>query len=498
MERSELTTTGSASSSVTKKTRGKYTSKACLFCRGRKLKCSGTQPCQRCSRRGTRCSFQNKNLLSGQAIQETQSTPSASLATSPDANGSSGLAIETRMKNMESMIRTLTELIPQSSTGINHELSQPDEDSGFQGDTAFQAPVDAFNVQLASLREQLGHPTSSQSSSQEINRSHTHRDSTSTVTNQNEDSLEIVRLGGKSLPFPSDAKYSHYLGFVFRDINASHPCLNGGDFRLRSRRLISTRTLEPSDACFLATNYILFACTDILTDISLVQNQNRPPGWHWYLAADNLMCHRKLSGRGGLDLIQFLVFEALYLTYGEKLNAAYNVSGLACRLCFQLGLHQQKLWDTACSPFSQYMRQRLFWTVYFADRRISSSCGRPYGIRDSDIDVDEPQWIEDEALHPNHPIPIPDPDKSFITYLSCMIAWSRFAGEIWDQTFSTIAPNGSDLGEKVAVLDARIKYWMDTKFREMPLLPAQGLPTKRQLEQQSMVITVNSLFRDYV
>ncbi|KAJ8133242.1 hypothetical protein O1611_g380 [Lasiodiplodia mahajangana] len=455
-----------APSSGVKKTRGKYTSKACV----RAL-----------------------NLVRdvhGAARQETPSALSPNLATSPGTGGNiDRSAIEARMKNMESMIRTLVELIPQGSARANHELPQLDEESGFQGDTAFRAPVNAFNLQLASLREQLGHPTSLSSSNQRMEDAHTHRDSMSTVTNQSTDALKTMRLGGKSLSFPSEVQYARYLDFIFKDINASHPCLNEMDFRSRSKRLVSTHMLEPSDACFLATNYILFACTDILTDVSLIQNQNRLPGWQWYLAADDIMCHRKLSGRDGLDLIQLLIFEALYLTYSEKLNAAYNVSGLACRVCFQFGLHQQKLWGADCSPFSQHMRQRLFWTVYFADRRISSSCGRPYGIRDGDIDVDEPQWIDDEALHPDNPIPILDPDKSFIAYLSCMIAWSKFAGEVWDQAFSATAPDGDELGEKVAVLDARIKYWMDTKFREMPLLPTQDLPKKLQLEQQSMVVT---------
>jgi hypothetical protein len=43
------------------------------------------------------------------------------------------------------------------------------------------------------------------------------------------------------------------------------------------------------------------------------------------------------------------------------------------------------------------MRQRVFWTVYFVDRRIALSCGRPYGIKDSDIRTEKPAWLHDEA-----------------------------------------------------------------------------------------------------
>ena len=234
-------------------------------------------------------------------------------------------------------------------------------------------------------------------------------------------SLENIRCGPRHLPFPSKAEYVQYLDFFFNDINPCHPCLNEADFRSRCQSLLTTRIIDPSDVRILALNYILFACTDILVHVSPVQERGRLPGWRWYLAADELMQKRKISGRGDLSLAQFLVYEvsrlpsarrkstqsisgtllnfneALYLTHADKANAAYNVAGLACRLSFQFGLHQQRLWGTGCSPFLRHMRQRLFWTIYFIDRRISLSCGRPYGVRDSDIDVDLPAMIDDKA-----------------------------------------------------------------------------------------------------
>lgn len=83
--------------------------------------------------------------------------------------------------------------------------------------------------------------------------------------------------------------------------------------------------------------------------------------------------------------------------HADKPNAAYNAIGIACRLCFQLGLHQQSCWSPDCTAYGAHMRQRLFWTVYFVDRRISLSCGRPYDMHDLDIDVKMPVWISDKV-----------------------------------------------------------------------------------------------------
>jgi hypothetical protein len=77
----------------------------------------------------------------------------------------------------------------------------------------------------------------------------------------------------------------------------------------------------------------------------------------------------------------------------DKPSAAYNDIGLACRLCFQLGLHRR----VDSTPYWTHMRQRILWTVYLLDRRISLSCGRPYTMRDQEIDLDEPIWAKDEV-----------------------------------------------------------------------------------------------------
>lgn len=177
-------------------------------------------------------------------------------------------------------------------------------------------------------------------------------------------------------------------------------------------------------------------------------------------------------------------------------NAGYNTIGLACRLAFQMGLHQQSRWQRG-DPYATHMSQRVFWTLYFIDRRISLACGRPYGIRDQDIDVDEPAWLCDKDVRPEQPLPAANLEESCNMYLWCMIRFAQFAGDIQDQVFSasTSAPAAE---EAVGVLDGRIKFWGETVLPKIPLLPRQGAPSTRHLRQQLLVYTVSSSIARYM
>jgi hypothetical protein len=263
---------------------------------------------------------------------------------------------------------------------------------------------------------------------------------------------------------------------------------------MRSEKMIANPNLDHRESCFLALHYIIFACSEVLQEFSPPEEARFPPGWVWYSAADELIGRSKFNGQGDLSLLQFLILEAFYLTHEDKPNAAYNISGLACRLCFQFGLHQQSRWDERNDTYQAHMKQRILWTAYFVDRRIALSCGRPYGMNDRDIEVDFPSWISDQEIHPDAPLPRhQNLQDSFMMYLSCMVTFARFSGEVWDQMFSasvskTVGP------ETIAVLDAKIKHWAENSLPKIPLLPPNSEPTRRHLRQHILVHTrVNHL-----
>lgn len=59
-----------------------------------------------------------------------------------------------------------------------------------------------------------------------------------------------------------------------------------------------------------------------------------------------------------------------------------------------LGLHREAHYSNVL-PYEGQLRRRLFWTVYFLERVIAVSLGRPYSIADRDIDASLPLEIDD-------------------------------------------------------------------------------------------------------
>lgn len=61
-------------------------------------------------------------------------------------------------------------------------------------------------------------------------------------------------------------------------------------------------------------------------------------------------------------------------------------TGLAMRMCIELGLHRQK--RSLKVSLRSELNKRLFWSCYWMDREIAIALGRPPTISDHDIDVE--------------------------------------------------------------------------------------------------------------
>ncbi|ORX99612.1 fungal-specific transcription factor domain-domain-containing protein [Clohesyomyces aquaticus] len=488
-----------------KKVRSKYAPKACVSCRRSKLKCSGQNPCSRCLDRDIRC-FYSEDQTAAEALQNLSRPSPAQTHINLNTNGNgmprrnilprhdsierrasdastAGMSMEARMARIESMMESLIQERGPGSLSTRGSLERDEAvGDGFQGDAAFQTPNDAFNANLASVRQQLGFmhempPTYSDSRS---------RHSIPTVSPEHSaEPPTTVNVGPRSLAFPSPADYQKYVDFFFADINPFYSCVNEAEFRARGEKMLSSRAILDGDVCFLALHYIIFACSDISAERAPASPHGKPPGWQWFQTADELVGKRKISGRGDLSLIQFLVLEAVYLTHADRPNAAYNTIGLACRLCFQFSLDQQSVWRG--TPFTLHMRQRIFWVVYFTDRRIALSCGRPSSFRDHDIDVDEPVWIRDKDLHPDQPLPELGMLGAWDVYSPRMVQWAKFAGEVWDKISSLAAPKSGLREENPDVLDTRIKQWADSTLAAVPL-PSTNRPHEIRHRWQQVII----------
>jgi len=118
----------------------------------------------------------------------------------------------------------------------------------------------------------------------------------------------LIRVGSRTLPFKTEAEYHVCIDFFFSDINTLFPCVNETEFRSRMGTASTRRFQEGDDLCFLALNYVMFACLETCAS-GLVRPGGVPNGWEWFKLADELLEKRKISGRADIDLIQALIYE---------------------------------------------------------------------------------------------------------------------------------------------------------------------------------------------
>lgn len=89
----------------------------------------------------------------------------------------------------------------------------------------------------------------------------------------------------------------------------------------------------------------------------------------------------------------------LYHLRSATSHGLWYMIGLAMRTCIDLGLHRKA--NTAhLDPFTTQLRRRLFWSVYYLERAISLSLGRPFSINDRQIDIDLPLDVDDDIRDP--------------------------------------------------------------------------------------------------
>lgn len=153
-----------------------------------------------------------------------------------------------------------------------------------------------------------------------------------------------------------------------------------------------------------------------------------------------------------MDLIRYHILSALYMLDSELLQSASYAISAAVQSAMVMRLNDQSLWGDSTSS-EKTTRQKLWWTIYCLDRRISQRNGTPYLVRDLDIAVDV--FASRSTPHSNNTGP-PDaaqgPDRwdprseEYYTanHYQSMIDFARLWGYVWDRFYSASAPKCVD------------------------------------------------------
>lgn len=116
-----------------------------------------------------------------------------------------------------------------------------------------------------------------------------------------------------------------------------------------------------------------------------------PPENFFMTALQYISAARESHSVHNIEAMTLLV---LYNLRSPSNSGIWYMIGLAMRTCVDLGLHREAHYGNV-PPYEGQLRRRLFWTVYFLERVLAVSVGRPYSIADHDIDAQLPLEIDD-------------------------------------------------------------------------------------------------------
>ncbi|KAF1850395.1 uncharacterized protein K460DRAFT_390909 [Cucurbitaria berberidis CBS 394.84] len=495
-----------SSSPKRKKIRQKYAPKACVSCRRSKLKCSGENPCQRCIDNGKRC-FYSEDQTAAEALQNlSRPTPAQQpLSSLTNGNGLSrrnimprhesterrasdasvlSMTMETRMARIESMMEALIHERGMAMTPMG-SIERENSNEGLRSDAAFALPLlDPINPALAQMEQQSNIPYESPDWRHPLPQFEDHSNSAEPPV--------TIRLGSRALPFPRLIDYRKYMSQFFGDLHLRHPCIEESEFRAFGERILAIGVVQTGDVFFLALNYAIFACCEVLLETSPRSPSGKPNGWHWFQIADDLVDKRTLlTGPGDLALIQLLLFQALYLKFADVPSSAYTTIGLASRLVFQYGLHQQRSLSHL-DPEQLYTHVCVFWNVFAADRCISLSCGRPYSIREKDINIELPMDVFNKVLLHRQPPFESDPRHYINLYMNYTTLLAHRAGYIWDTSIVARSPNSRLDGDSIAIIDAQISHFLTNELTTMHIPHPRGMQSNAY-NKTAMLLNNNNI-----
>ncbi|KAL4863745.1 hypothetical protein BDV12DRAFT_177167 [Aspergillus spectabilis] len=112
-----------------------------------------------------------------------------------------------------------------------------------------------------------------------------------------------------------------------------------------------------------------------------------------------------------VENVEAMTLLVIYHLRSASSQGVWYMIGLAMRTAIDLGLHR-KANEINLDPITAQMRRRLFWTVYYLERVVSMSLGRPFSIADRHIDLPLPIDVDDDVRDPALLPPVSDSSTS--------------------------------------------------------------------------------------
>ncbi|KAL7955780.1 hypothetical protein V8C34DRAFT_316216 [Trichoderma compactum] len=359
-------------------TRGKRSITACIRCRERKVKCSGSLPCQNCSSRSVVCAFdpEDKKVVVSERFLNELKRSSSHLSHTSSGHTS-------KRPRLRSYPRRDNGIQDAETTGIDDasEICNP------LATTPSKVIEDTEGRRRELVRSFLG-PSSTWAYIQQAMSILQH-----CVKDQSSPQLPATSDGGAFvLDWPSTSQTTPTTPLTIDRL----PSLN--IFRRRLNDFYATGPwVEPprSSRLWFIQHLLIMALGKAL--IMPGSSDKRPTGCDYVLRAIELLPDVHGHYNDSILSVEILCCLSLYLQPIDHRNAAYNYVG-ALRIGLSQGFHRE-LTGASLTAKELHRHRRGWWTLYILEKRFSSLMGAPNSIQDGEITVQLPEPDHNHGDH---------------------------------------------------------------------------------------------------
>ncbi|KAE8453318.1 hypothetical protein EG329_011385 [Mollisiaceae sp. DMI_Dod_QoI] len=346
--------------------------KSCERCRTRKQKCHGFPVCANCANAKEQC------IQPPSAIEEYNSGPNQALLE--------------RISFLEAQLAAYAnaplpeKLDPYEKTAVSPTSSEEERKTnniadivGFLslgGEAAYVGSSSGF-----SLATNLG---------QMVQATVWNKALAATVNQTQQKPISIADLKRNSAGPPNDDMGGRILDAYFTRLHLRYPFLDRSDILERHANRFVQGNSSPKDQYGTFKIYMIYAIGATMLKLT-EQYDYTPPENFFMTALQYISAARESHSVHNIEAMTLLV---LYNLRSPSNSGIWYMIGLAMRTSVDLGLHREAHYGNL-PPYEGQLRRRLFWTVYFLERVIAVSVGRPYSIADRDIDASLPLEIDD-------------------------------------------------------------------------------------------------------
>ncbi|SCO17314.1 related to positive activator of transcription [Fusarium fujikuroi] len=387
---------------------GPRTSTACLMCRDKKVKCSGTRPCVYCVKRGLDCVFTRpsrrrlysvthiRNLEERVAQYESRDDvsqagsgqpASAHSLPSPAAQRPPSLS-ETHVQGDVSRNGKHTQQQQQqpslSPRSPHHEVLEPvvttlsprptREPTALTPGTSLSSS-DTFSSELRTLLIERSRPNPGPVSARPA-------DTTPRSICQSRLGIDKIKY------WPTEDDAHSMLNIVVLNVGISQQLF---DVRTFSDNLFSLFNDSAADTgvteLWYAECLLVFAIGRLLQ--AKWDDMSKPPGDEFFHEALKRMPDLSSLRKQGVLGIELMGLSALYLQIADRKEDAYLYASSALRLSLGLSLHKSGSYRSQRRSEAVH-RNRLWWSIYMQERRLAAAVGFPMSISDTEITASQP------------------------------------------------------------------------------------------------------------